>query len=200
MLEESYEIFHILDPRLTMEQSLKIHPDIILVDLEMPHLSGTELSRMLSTDDKFSSIPIIMMTASFTDTLYLKAVEAGAGDILSKSSTESMITNKISAVIRQKQLIQKEIQTKQLDAVRALIATNNHEFNNALFISNQYIKKLQSVPEQSPIAKKYTEKISEMNERMLNVVKNLSTIETVLLSEDYDSHLNEDNIIPMLKI
>ena len=44
-----------------------IHPDVILVDLIMPHLSGTDLIAQLKTDDHLRGIPVVLLTALISD-------------------------------------------------------------------------------------------------------------------------------------
>jgi two-component system cell cycle response regulator DivK len=49
------------------DQAKKVKPDIILMDVMMPHVSGLELLRMMLADEDVRSIPILVMTASHFD-------------------------------------------------------------------------------------------------------------------------------------
>ena len=60
----------------------KVKPDIILLDLWMPDLSGEELTKKLKSDPQTASIPIILVSAS-RDTEQI-AVKAGANDFIKK--------------------------------------------------------------------------------------------------------------------
>ena len=64
---DAYEVHTATDGKDGFEQAQKVKPDIILMDVMMPRVSGLELMRMLLADDDLKSIPILVMTASHFD-------------------------------------------------------------------------------------------------------------------------------------
>ena len=50
-----------------MEKALKQKPDVILMDVMMPRVSGLEMLRMLLAEEETRNIPVIVMTASHFD-------------------------------------------------------------------------------------------------------------------------------------
>ena len=50
-----------------MEKALKMKPDVILMDVMMPRVSGLEMLRMLLAEEETRGIPVIIMTASHFD-------------------------------------------------------------------------------------------------------------------------------------
>jgi CheY-like chemotaxis protein len=64
---DDYEVNTATDGQDGFEQAKKLKPDIILMDVMMPRVSGLELLRMLLSDEEVRSIPILVMTASHFD-------------------------------------------------------------------------------------------------------------------------------------
>lgn len=179
------------DSRMAIYAAEDFMPDLILTDLEMPHLNGHLICQEIKKHPILSTTPIMMLTSSNSENELLKAIQFGADDYLYKGSSKEIVLIKIKSMLRYKNLVKESIKIKQLEAINALIATSNHEFNNALFISNGLIRKLkkQSQEEQIPLISR----IEEINQRIEKVVKQLSKINEVNF-EDYDSH------VKMLKI
>ena len=69
----------------------KEHFDLIIMDLHMPEMSGTETIRKIKSDEKFNSIPIIAFTAAIHEEELLAAKEAGALDVLEKTGDISKL-------------------------------------------------------------------------------------------------------------
>ncbi|GAB4545401.1 MAG: response regulator transcription factor [Anaerolineae bacterium] len=72
-------------------------PDIILLDVMMPHLDGFETLRMLR---EFSEIPVIMLTAKGEEDDKVKGLELGADDYVTKPFGPRELASRIRAVLR----------------------------------------------------------------------------------------------------
>ncbi|MFQ3614619.1 MAG: response regulator, partial [Cyanobacteriota bacterium] len=59
-------------------------PDVLLLDVKMPHFSGIDLCHAVRTDVRFDRIPILMMTAYPQELSAAEALEMGANDYLNK--------------------------------------------------------------------------------------------------------------------
>jgi len=80
-----YDELHLLkDPRRVIEVYKEIHPDLILLDIHMPHLDGHEIIRQLKglKDDLLP--PIIILTAQRRREHLVRALRSGARDFISK--------------------------------------------------------------------------------------------------------------------
>ena len=64
---DDYEVHTATDGRDGFDQARLVKPDIILMDVMMPRVSGLELMRLLLADDEVKGIPILVMTASHFD-------------------------------------------------------------------------------------------------------------------------------------
>ncbi len=64
---DDYEVHTATDGQDGLEQARVIKPDIILMDVMMPRVSGLEMMRMLLAEDELKDIPVLVMTASHFD-------------------------------------------------------------------------------------------------------------------------------------
>jgi two-component system, sensor histidine kinase and response regulator len=79
------EVALLADPRRAAKRFIEFAPDIVLVDLHMPHLDGFEvlsLVRGLSSKDAF--LPVVMLTADITPEAKRRALSLGVTDFLTK--------------------------------------------------------------------------------------------------------------------
>lgn len=74
-------------------------PDLILLDLMLPGLSGTEVAKEIRTK---SSVPIIMLTAKDTEVDIVVGLELGADDYVTKPYSSRELLARIRAVLRRK--------------------------------------------------------------------------------------------------
>jgi DNA-binding NtrC family response regulator len=89
LAQEGLEIFTSTDPEAGIDLIYREHPQIVLVDLVMPKLSGLEvLERTVEFDP---SIDVILMTAHYTTESAVEAIKRGASDYMNKPiSIESL--------------------------------------------------------------------------------------------------------------
>lgn len=75
-------------------------PDLIILDLMLPDYDGLELCKMLKKDDKYSSIPVIMLTARNEEMDKVLGLEIGADDYVTKPFSPRELIARIKAVLR----------------------------------------------------------------------------------------------------
>src|SRR5262245_31470551 len=80
--DEPYEITMAYDGQETLNKVREFEPDLILLDIMMPKLSGYEVCQRLRKDPATRTIPILMVTALNEMGDIEKAVQAGADDFL----------------------------------------------------------------------------------------------------------------------
>ena len=97
-----------------LEAVAREHPDLILLDIMMPKMSGFEVCRRLKADPATQDIPIIMVTALNEIADHEKGIESGCDDFLSKP------VNRIELVTRVKSLLRIRRLQSQLDRTMVL--------------------------------------------------------------------------------
>jgi DNA-binding NarL/FixJ family response regulator len=103
------------DGRETLEQVKDLHPDVLLLDLEMPQMDGVETLRHLR--EAHNSVRTIVFTAFDTDERIVSAVQAGAQGYLLKGVPREEIFNAIRVVNAGGSLLQPVVASKLLRQV-----------------------------------------------------------------------------------
>lgn len=89
------EVIIALDGQQAIEQALHCHPDLILMDLSMPVLSGWEAARRLKADSRLRCIPLIALSAHAMVGDDARALQAGCDDYLSKPISPARLLLKL---------------------------------------------------------------------------------------------------------
>lgn len=104
LADEGYEISMSYDGQSTLEGVRSLQPDLILLDIMMPKLSGYEVCQRLKDDTATRDIPILMVTALNEMGDIEKAVQAGADDFLSKPVNRLELTTRVRSLLRVRHL------------------------------------------------------------------------------------------------
>lgn len=99
---EDYEVHTATDGKDGFEQARALKPDIILMDVMMPRVSGVELMRMLLAEDDLRDIPVLVMTASHFDpsTEQVFKQEPNIKGFLQKPCPVNILRDEIARVIK----------------------------------------------------------------------------------------------------
>jgi len=95
--KEGFLIETARDGREALDKFDKVSPDLVLLDLMIPHISGTEVCRQIRTK---SQVPIIMLTAKDTEVDKVVGLELGADDYIVKPYSKAELVARIKAVLR----------------------------------------------------------------------------------------------------
>ncbi len=90
-----YDVTLVADGALVLDEVKRISPDLITMDIQLPHISGLRLIRKLREDAVTRDIPIIAITAFAGRGEQEKAMAAGANGYLSKPVTVDRLSNSI---------------------------------------------------------------------------------------------------------
>ena len=74
----------VTDSRFALDAAREFSPDLVITDIQLPHISGLELIRMLREDDKLADVPIMAVTAYSARGDEERIREAGAQAYVSK--------------------------------------------------------------------------------------------------------------------
>jgi CheY-like chemotaxis protein len=74
-------------------------PDLILMDLRMPGLSGSQTLKELRADPQFNAVPVIALTAQALDEERRKAFAAGFDDVISKPCLPDQLARTVADVL-----------------------------------------------------------------------------------------------------
>jgi two-component system, OmpR family, phosphate regulon response regulator PhoB len=86
------------DPRNALAASRNFNPDLILLDVMMPHMEGSDVARLLRADPLLKRVPIIFLTASLTARkTHGHEVRVAGWDYLAKPVNVTELTRDIEA-------------------------------------------------------------------------------------------------------
>ncbi|HVF89433.1 MAG TPA: response regulator [Blastocatellia bacterium] len=74
------------------------HPDLIITDINMPHLSGIEMIKMLRKEDDFRTVPIVVITA-YGQSVSMQALEVGADSVMTKPFEYDRLTDTVERLL-----------------------------------------------------------------------------------------------------
>lgn len=83
-----------------LTEAFRQNPDLILLDLNLPDMSGTEVCRKLKYDEKTRGIPVIMVTARGEELDRVVGLELGADDYVVKPVSMRELVLRVNAVLR----------------------------------------------------------------------------------------------------
>jgi len=102
-LSEDYQVIKASDGKIGCEKAFDQIPDLIITDIMMPVMDGTELCRRLKQDIRTSHIPIVMLTAKDTQADQQEGYEVGADSYLTKPFSISMLRSRIINLLTARQ-------------------------------------------------------------------------------------------------
>ena len=109
--------------------------DLILLDIEMPELSGIEILKGLREKVDKSILPIIMFTSNEDDRDIIEALKLGANDYLTKPVNTEVLMARIQTQLSLRELSLENAKKNEFEVLNALITTYHHEINNPLTIA-----------------------------------------------------------------
>jgi two-component system phosphate regulon response regulator PhoB len=98
--QSGYAIVTARDGASALAEVRRQRPDLILLDLMLPDISGTEVCRRLRKDAATESIPIMMITARGEEIDRVVGFELGADDYITKPFSPREIVLRVQAVLR----------------------------------------------------------------------------------------------------
>ena len=165
-------------------------PDLVLLDLRMPHLDGFEILadlRRLTPKDSF--VPVLVLSADVAREALRRALEAGANDFLTKPFELWEILLRIRNLLHtrflhralqdEKRVLEQRVdertrqllQMEKVSAMGQLLAGVAHEFNNPLTVVSGQVQLLRMMAAPPAVAER-AEQIGKATERCIRIVQN----------------------------
>jgi len=110
-----YSITTAVDGREALAAVRRELPDLVLLDVEMPHVDGIEVCRRLKSDPATRLIPVVLITGLSATGDRVRGIEAGADDFLSKPFHPEELEARVRSLMRLKRY------TDELDSAESVI-------------------------------------------------------------------------------
>jgi CheY-like chemotaxis protein len=88
-----YKVFEATTGVEAIDLASTVHPDLIMMDLRLPEMNGTEATASLKANPSTRDIPLLVITASGATTDRRRALDAGAAEILLKPIDVTTLSN-----------------------------------------------------------------------------------------------------------
>ena len=131
-LSDSYETISATSGIEALHMARKHDPDIILLDIMMPDITGYEVCEILKRSEKTRFIPIVMVTSLSGSEDRVRGVQAGADDFFTKPLDRIEIVTRVSSLLRIKRLQDELIKERDqanmyLDLAAVVLVVVNEE-------------------------------------------------------------------------
>src|SRR5512145_2347608 len=100
--QAGYEVETAETGRDALELLRRSAPDLVVLDLMLPDVTGTEICRRMRTDPELADLPIIMLTAKADEVDRVVGLELGADDYVTKPFSPRELTLRVRAVLRRR--------------------------------------------------------------------------------------------------
>lgn len=97
---KGYAVEALNDPNQSIGVARTFLPDLIILDVMMPDLSGIQICRMIRADPKLKKIPVIFLTAKAEEADRIQGFEVGADDYVCKPFSTKELVMRVQSVLR----------------------------------------------------------------------------------------------------
>jgi len=129
---DGYEVITAYDGRTGIEKAASEMPDLILLDVMMPEITGIEVCKTLVQNSVTQSIPIILVTAKSGAEDTKEGLEAGAFDYIKKPFNRIELLARINSALKLAEVQKMLIEAEQKTTFAATVVTTNHKIKQPL--------------------------------------------------------------------
>jgi two-component system alkaline phosphatase synthesis response regulator PhoP len=94
-----YEVFTAANGEEAVELAPNVNPDLILMDVRMPRMTGYEACRIMKLDPDLKDIPIVFLSAKGQETEIQQGLDAGAEEYLLKPFAPDQLTSHVKTIL-----------------------------------------------------------------------------------------------------
>lgn len=188
-----FEVYTAYDGPTGIEKAIEVLPDLILLDVMMPGMSGFEVCKKLTSTESTQSIPIILVTALMGAEDIQEGLQAGAYDYIKKPFNKVELLARVNSALKFRESNQFMVELEKIKTFAATVVTANHEIKQPLTLINlstsaikRELKKEEIIP--GAILKRIAFIEGAANE-IIEVLEKLSAIKKPVFTE-YINNLN----------
>jgi DNA-binding response OmpR family regulator len=131
-----YQVLSAHNGNDALEIATTKNPDLVILDLMLPGIDGTEVARRLRSDARTANVPIIMLTAKGEETDVVVGLTLGADDYVTKPFSMKILLARLGTVLRRAEQSAASGDVGILKAGPLTIDTSKHD----VLINNESIK------------------------------------------------------------
>ncbi|UVP11399.1 ATP-binding protein [Bacteroides ovatus] len=112
LLSPLYRVVIAMNGKEGLQKTIEEHPDLILSDIMMPEMSGIEMCSKIKGNFDLCHISVILLTALTSENNKMEGLQCGADDYIEKPFNNKMLLGHIANIIRNRKLLEAEIQQR----------------------------------------------------------------------------------------
>lgn len=114
LIKEGYEVDRAMNGHEAMQAIGEDPPDLVLLDIIMPEMSGYQVCRLIRSDERLKALPVVMMTAKDTQKDRFWGLEVGADAYITKPIEEQSLLETIASLLKEKREPIKPVSPEEL--------------------------------------------------------------------------------------
>lgn len=106
-LQDRYQTMEAINGQDGLKTAINKMPDLVITDVMMDKMNGIDLCKKLKSDQRTSHIPVILLTARYSEEMRQNSYEIGADDYITKPFNLSLLRTRIQNLIEQRRNLRK---------------------------------------------------------------------------------------------
>lgn len=184
---EGYEVLTAYDGKAGINKAITDLPDLILLDVIMPDMSGFEVCRALSGYPATSKIPVILVTAKAGADDTREGLEAGAFDYIKKPFDKVELLARVRSALKLSEAHKMVLEAEQRNTFAATVVTANHKIKQPLTLMSLSLAAIKRELNKDEISKeallKRLEYIDSAINEITSVLNQLNAMKTPIFSD-----------------
>jgi two-component system phosphate regulon response regulator PhoB len=115
------------DPKRAVALAKEFQPDLVILDVMMPDVSGLDICRSLRADAQLKDVPVIFLTARTEENDRISGLESGADDYVCKPFSTKELMLRVQSILRRRKAGADGVAGKLLEAGRIQLDPVRHE-------------------------------------------------------------------------
>src|SRR5262245_25993988 len=141
---DGYTVYEVAKGRDGLKKAKEVRPHIVILDVNLPDMSGLKVCQAIRADSEISSLPVLMLTVRHDESDVLAGLEAGADDYVAKDSASAIVLARVRRLIQFRQMSSVAMLNQQLVQVGRLLAGIVHEIRGPLAVIKGSAEVIQS--------------------------------------------------------
>ena len=159
-------------------------PDLIILDVMMPKMTGLEVCRKLKKDKKTMIIPVVLLTSKNFVEDKITGLETGADDYITKPFNTKELKARIQGLTNKKIPQIKAVEVEKQEALEILAEEVAHEVRNPVAAIGGFARRImKKLPEKSQL-REYAQMIINEAERLETMVDEIVGFKDIVVSAD----------------
>lgn len=176
--DEGYTVHVAHYGREVMEHIVRQSPDVVLLDVNLPDMTGYDVCRGLAASRQSSDLPILLMSGIDRDgSAMAHELNVGAFDFIGKPFHNDELLARLRVLVRLHRLQQRLVEQEHLQAVAETAGAMSHELGQHLSAASKLVQRMLA---EANLARKQLSDLQNLNamlQRMIELVRNGRTVQ-----------------------